>query len=82
MNSDENAVIVSLIGKLTGNNTWSTVSYASEAGQYANAGFQSIICGPGSIKQAHRPNEFISKEQLQKGVEMILALIEHSKYLN
>jgi acetylornithine deacetylase len=79
LNTNENAEIVSLIGNLTGNHTWSTVSYASEAGQFANAGYQSIICGPGSIKQAHRPNEFIAKDQLKKGVNMIHALINHSK---
>lgn len=78
LNTDETAEIVSLIGKLTENQKWSTVSYASEAGQFAEAGFDSIICGPGSIKQAHRANEFISKLQLQKGVEMIQALIKHS----
>ena len=82
LNTDENAEIVSLIGKLTGNNQWSTVSFASEAGQFAEAGYESIICGPGSIKQAHRANEFISKEQLHKGVDMIHALIKHSTISN
>ena len=48
----------------------------SEAGQFADEGFQSIICGPGSIAQAHRANEFIAKEQLDKGVVMIDKLIE------
>ncbi|MFB9057262.1 acetylornithine deacetylase [Mariniflexile ostreae] len=79
LNTDENAEVVALIKKITGHQEWHTVSYASEAGQFANAGFQSIICGPGSIEQAHRANEFISKTQLQQGVIMIEALIEHSK---
>lgn len=82
LNTNENAEVVALVGKLTGNQTWSTVSYASEAGQFAKAGYQSIICGPGSIKQAHRANEFISKEQLHKGVNMMQALIKHSEISN
>ena len=49
---------------------------AAEAGQFANEGFQSAICGPGSIAQAHRANEFIAKEQLQKGIAMMHMLIE------
>ncbi|MDF1694824.1 MAG: acetylornithine deacetylase [Saprospiraceae bacterium] len=53
-----------------------TVAYAAEAGQFSNGGFQSIICGPGSIAQAHRANEFIAKEQLEKGVVMIEKLVE------
>tara|TARA_R110002049_G_scaffold206269_1_gene376767 strand:+ start:5138 stop:6313 length:1176 start_codon:yes stop_codon:yes gene_type:complete len=79
LNTDENSEIVTFIGKLTGNQQWSTVSYASEAGQFSEAGFESIICGPGSIKQAHRANEFISKVQLHKGVKMIQELIKHSE---
>ncbi|TXE10002.1 acetylornithine deacetylase [Seonamhaeicola algicola] len=75
LNTHETSSAVNLIGKITGNYKWSTVSYASEAGHFANAGFESIICGPGSIKQAHRANEFISKEQLQKGTNMIENLV-------
>lgn len=63
--------IVALVKKITGNSEVGTVSYAAEAGQFAEGGFESIICGPGSIAQAHRANEFIAREQLEKGVEMI-----------
>ena len=63
--------VVALIKTISGNSRWDTVSYAAEAGQFAEAGFQSAICGPGSIAQAHRADEFISKDQLQKGVTMI-----------
>lgn len=77
LNTNENSNAVALIGKITGNHNWTTVSYASEAGHFSNAGFESIICGPGSIKQAHRANEFISKDQLNKGVEMMQSLVKH-----
>lgn len=77
LNTNEDADIINLIGKITGNYNWSTVSYASEAGHFANAGFESIICGPGSIEQAHRANEYISKDQLNKGVTMIQNLVKH-----
>lgn len=71
----ENASIVSFIGEVTGNTEPNYVSYATEAGQFAEAGFESIICGPGSIEQAHRANEFITVEQLNLGVQMIENII-------
>ncbi|GAL68676.1 acetylornithine deacetylase [Jejuia pallidilutea] len=63
--------IVKLISKINANTNFGTVAYASEAGQYNEAGLQSIICGPGSIDQAHRANEFIAKEELIKYVELL-----------
>lgn len=67
--------VVELIKRLSGNSKLDTVSFAAEAGQFANEGFQSAICGPGSIAQAHRADEFIAKEQLEKGVEFMGKLI-------
>lgn len=67
--------VVKLIKKVSGNSNYKAVSFASEAGQFAQAGFESVICGPGSIAQAHTANEFISKEQLQKGEKLIQNLI-------
>ena len=76
LQTDENASIVDLVSEISGNNTPSYVAYATEAGQFAEAGFESIICGPGSIEQAHRANEFVSIEQLNLGVQMIENLVE------
>ena len=66
---------MTLIKKISGNSNWDTVSYAAEAGHFSNQGFHSAICGPGDIAQAHRGDEFISKDQLKKGVIMIQNLI-------
>ncbi|WP_261395336.1 acetylornithine deacetylase [Membranihabitans marinus] len=68
--------ILKLVQKLTGNHRWETVSYAAEAGQFSEAGYESIICGPGSIAQAHRANEFLEKEQLQLGIAFVKNLIQ------
>ncbi|AUC15183.1 acetylornithine deacetylase [Tenacibaculum sp. SZ-18] len=75
LQTDEDASIVELVSEISGNNTPSYVAYATEAGQFAEAGFESIICGPGSIEQAHRANEFVSIEQLNLGVQMIENLV-------
>ena len=76
LDTKSNDDVVELIKKITGNSNIKTVSFAAEAGHFANAGFNSAICGPGDIAQAHRADEFISKDQLNKGVEMIRMLVE------
>jgi acetylornithine deacetylase len=42
------------------------VSYCTEAGLFQEAGMPSVICGPGSIEQAHKPDEYIEVSQLRK----------------
>jgi acetylornithine deacetylase len=49
---------------LTGANASEAVSYATEAGIFQGAGFPSIVCGPGDIAQAHKPDEFIDLAQI------------------
>ncbi|MEM8837383.1 MAG: acetylornithine deacetylase [Pseudomonadota bacterium] len=53
--------------QLTGDNGQHAVAYATEAGQFQTAGYSVVICGPGSIDQAHQPDEFISRHQLAQG---------------
>lgn len=75
LDTPEHLEVVDLIKKLSGKDHLQTVAYAAEAGQFSNAGFQSVICGPGDIAQAHRKDEFISVEQLEQGVNFIRRVI-------
>jgi acetylornithine deacetylase len=68
---------VSLLRDLTGKNSVCSVSYAAEAGMFQKAGFATAICGPGSIEQAHKPDEYIELEQIQAGTLMQRRLIRH-----
>jgi acetylornithine deacetylase len=70
----ENAA-ADLAKAITGLNHTEVVAYAAEAGQFQEAGFATVICGPGSIDQAHQPNEFISREQLEAGTAFLRKLI-------
>ncbi len=72
----EDLPIVEFIQAISGRSDLGTVSYAAEAGQFAEAGFQAVICGPGDIAQAHRANEFVAKEQLEKCCVMLGKLID------
>jgi acetylornithine deacetylase len=47
-------------------NSTHTVSYCTEAGLFQQAGIPAVVCGPGSIKQAHKPDEFIAISELRK----------------
>ena len=62
---------------LTGDNgPGRVVSYAAEAGQFQGAGFSTVICGPGSIDQAHQPNEYVEIAQMQRGAQFMARLVE------
>ena len=52
------------------------VAFAAEAGQFQQAGFSTVICGPGSIDQAHQPDECVEIAQLQRGATFMRRLIE------
>jgi len=75
--SAEDSPAVSLVKRLTGQNVLESVSYGAEAGQFQAAGHSVVMCGPGSIDQAHQPNEFISLEQVETGTAFIRRLIDH-----
>jgi acetylornithine deacetylase len=51
--------------KLTRSNRTHAVSYATEAGQFQRAGLPTVVCGPGSIDQAHKPDEFLEVSQIE-----------------
>jgi len=65
-----------LANRLTGANSRHAVTYVAEAGQFQEAGFSTVICGPGSIAQAHQPDEFITLDQLALGRRFVVSLIE------
>jgi acetylornithine deacetylase len=52
------------------------VPYAAEAGQFQEAGYSVVICGPGSIDQAHQPDEYVEVSQMQRGAAFMVRLIE------
>lgn len=56
--------LATLLAELTGQAPLAAVSYGTEAGLYQQAGIDAIICGPGDIVRAHRPNEYIEIAEL------------------
>ena len=74
------AAAEAFVRSLTGDNgPAGVVSYAAEAGQFQQAGFPTVVCGPGSIEQAHQPNEFLAVEQFARGADFMQRLAEALK---
>ncbi|QDG79440.1 acetylornithine deacetylase [Labrenzia sp. PHM005] len=55
-----------LVRRLTGDNGHHVVVYATEGGQFQEHGLSTVVCGPGSIDQAHQPDEFIELAELDR----------------
>ncbi|MEM9592581.1 MAG: acetylornithine deacetylase, partial [Pseudomonadota bacterium] len=65
---------VALAMTLTGANRASGVSYATEAGLFQNAGCPAVVCGPGSIEQAHTADEFVAISQIESCLDFLAKL--------
>lgn len=65
---------------LTGDNVTRAVAFAAEAGQFQQSGLSVVICGPGSISQAHQPNEFISVAQIDAGTRFLHDLVRYMSH--
>lgn len=65
-----------LARRLTGDNATGVVSYGTEAGQFQQAGYSAVVCGPGYIAQAHQADEFLSVAEFDKGRQFMERLLE------
>ncbi|HQP18928.1 MAG TPA: M20/M25/M40 family metallo-hydrolase, partial [Phenylobacterium sp.] len=66
--------------RLTGDNGPArVVAFATEAGQFQGAGFSTVICGPGSIDQAHQPDEFVEVTQMERGAAFMARLVDWAR---
>lgn len=64
-----------LVRSVTGDNGSMVVSYGTEAGQFQEAGYSTVVCGPGDIAQAHQPDEFIESSQFEAGWGFMQGLV-------
>jgi acetylornithine deacetylase len=71
------AEITRLVASLTGANGTGKVAFGTEGGLFQQAGIETVICGPGSIEQAHKPDEFIDLAQIAQCEKFIGRLFEH-----
>lgn len=68
-----------LVRYLSGSNATAVVSYGTEGGLFQDAGYSTVICGPGAIDQAHQPNEFVALDQLHLCEKLLEKLIDWAR---
>ena len=65
-NRVEKSEACEFISSLTGDNSREVVSFGTEAGLFQEIGISTVVCGPGSIEQAHKIDEFVTLDQIKK----------------
>ncbi|WP_027214778.1 acetylornithine deacetylase [Burkholderia sp. WSM2232] len=66
-----------LLALLCGSTEFGTVAFGTEGGLFEQAGIPTVVCGPGSMDQGHKPDEYITSEQLRECDAMLLRLADH-----
>jgi acetylornithine deacetylase len=69
--------LVALAQSLTGSNSVGKVSFCAEAGLFQQAEIPTVICGPGSIDVAHKPNEYVAVDQVRQCERFMRRLMDH-----
>jgi len=68
------------VAQFSGSRDFGTVAFGTEGGLFDQAGIPTVVCGPGSMAQGHKPDEFISVAQLEacdRMLERVLAFVRH-----
>ncbi|MBE0405992.1 acetylornithine deacetylase [Psychrobacter sp. AOP22-C1-22] len=76
MTDSDSAELQQLIVALTGDDQRHKVAYATEGGQFTNSGIPTIICGPGSIEQAHKADEYVALSEIERCDSFLQRLLE------
>ncbi|WP_423359838.1 acetylornithine deacetylase [Pseudomonas citronellolis] len=74
--TDPQSEVAQLLARLSGSDEFSTVAFGTEGGLFDQAGIPTVVCGPGSMDQGHKPDEFVSVEQLAACDGMLGRLVE------
>jgi acetylornithine deacetylase len=78
LNMDPGEEVVTFAKSLAGRNDHGKVAFGTEAGLFQQrAGIPTVVCGPGSVDQAHKPNEFVSLDQIEKCERFMQKLMDH-----
>ena len=75
---EEKSDACELISSITGDNSREVVSFGTEAGLFQEIGISTVVCGPGSIEQAHKVDEFIKLDELKKCLKLLNGIKEVS----
>lgn len=74
---EEGSTAEALVLALIGSNQTYAVSYGTEAGLFQGAGVPTVVCGPGNIREAHKPDEYVELSQIDACTDFMHKLIAH-----
>ena len=77
-NRSEKSDACEFISTLTGDNSREVVSFGTEAGLFQEIGISTVVCGPGSIEQAHKVDEYIILDELKKCLKLLEGIKNNS----
>ena len=75
---DKKSDACELVSSLTGDNSRQVVSFGTEAGLFQEIGISTVVCGPGSIEQAHKIDEYIVLDELKKCLNLLEGIKNNS----
>ena len=75
---EEKSEACELVSSITGDNSRNVVSFGTEAGLFQEIGISTVVCGPGSIEQAHKTDEFIELSEIKKCIKFLDGLKKKS----
>ena len=78
-NREEKSDACEFVSNLTGDNSREVVSFGTEAGLFQEIGISTVVCGPGSIEQAHKVDEYILLEEIKKCLTFLESINNTSK---
>jgi acetylornithine deacetylase len=67
-----------LLAWLSGSSQFGTVAFGTEGGLFTQAGIPTVVCGPGSMEQGHKPDEFVTVDQLERCDAMLARLAQYA----
>ncbi len=71
------AAAAAFVSAVTGINSRGVVSFGTDAGYFSDAGFSTVVFGPGSISRAHQPDEYIEVDELAQGLDFLAKVATH-----
>ena len=74
----QNSEACEFVSSITGDNSREVVSFGTEAGLFQEIGISTVVCGPGSIEQAHKIDEFIELSEIKKCLTFLEGVKEKS----
>ena len=74
----KNSEACEFVSSITGDNSREVVSFGTEAGLFQEIGISTAVCGPGSIEQAHKIDEFIKLEEINKCLNFLDGVKDNS----